>query len=63
MNETDVIEFDCPNCGVHVYAAGLTEPPPLGQRCAHCQWLADIPDPVVREKLRASLIKIGAIDA
>jgi hypothetical protein len=57
-----MIEFDCAECGVHVFAMGLVEPAPPGQRCAHCQWLADIPDPVEREQLRARLIKIGALD-
>jgi hypothetical protein len=43
--------FVCKDCGCDVYDA-------LGQvreRCLTCQWLADIPDPVEREKLREVL--------
>jgi predicted RNA-binding Zn-ribbon protein involved in translation (DUF1610 family) len=47
-----MIEFDCPDCGAHVFALGLTEPVPPGQRCATCQWLAD---PAERAKLRVFL--------
>jgi hypothetical protein len=50
-----MIEFDCPDCDAHVFAFGLTEPVPPGQRCATCQWLADIPDPAERAKLRVFL--------
>jgi hypothetical protein len=57
-----MIEFDCADCGAHVYAVGLVEPPPPGQRCVPCQWLANIPDPVEREQLRAYLIEIEVID-
>jgi hypothetical protein len=35
-------EFDCRDCGVHVYGFGRDTPPtPL--RCATCQWIAEIP--------------------
>jgi hypothetical protein len=50
-----MIEFDCVECGDHVVALALNEPPP-SRRCATCQWLADnIDDPVEREKVRARL--------
>jgi hypothetical protein len=49
-----MIEFDCGDCGVHVYEFGR-EAPPAPPRCAVCQWLADIADPVEREKLRVFL--------
>ena len=50
-----MIEFDCSDCSVHVFAFGEDEPPAPGRRCATCQVLADIPDPVERERLRAYL--------
>jgi predicted amidophosphoribosyltransferase len=41
--------FVCADCGCDVYDA-LGE---VRERCHTCQWLADHPDPVEREQLRA----------
>jgi hypothetical protein len=43
--------FICKDCGVPVFDA-------LGQvreRCMTCQWIANVPDPVEREEIRAWL--------
>jgi hypothetical protein len=45
--------FVCIDCGYDVYVFGYC--PPGQTRCATCQWLADIEDPIEREKLRAFL--------
>jgi hypothetical protein len=55
------VEFDCIECGVHVFAIGaiVVPEPPL---CAVCGWAREfIPDPVERAKLHARLIE-GTID-
>jgi hypothetical protein len=50
--------FVCQDCEADVYDA-------LGQvrkRCMTCQWIADFPDPVDRERVRKWLIERGVID-
>jgi hypothetical protein len=56
-----VSEYDCVDCGVHVYEFGREEPP-APPRCAVCQWLAELPDQVEAEKLRAHLQRRGVLD-
>jgi hypothetical protein len=47
-------EFDCADCGTHVYSYG--EAAANDQDiCATCQWLRDVEDPEDREMLRAFL--------
>jgi len=46
------IEFNCMDCGIHVYALGYWQGNP---RCAQCIWLSGIKDPVERERLRQFL--------
>jgi hypothetical protein len=58
-----MIGFDCADCGVQVYGVRAGRAGGPGQRCGHCQWLADIPDPVEREQLRARLIEAGSLMA
>ena len=55
---TAVIEYDCQDCGAHVYAFGRP-PVPGKDRCAGCQWIAAIPDPAHRAALRSQLGHIG----
>jgi hypothetical protein len=50
--------FICKDCGVPVYDA-LDE---IRERCFPCQWVANLPDTIDREEIRAWLIEIGAID-
>lgn len=47
--------YVCQDCGAHVYDA-------LGEvcaRCLTCQWLAEIDDPLERERLRKFLDEPG----
>jgi hypothetical protein len=54
-------EFDCIDCGLHVFAFG--RPPSTKDRCAGCQWLAEIPDTDHRAVLRAQLVERAVIGA
>jgi hypothetical protein len=45
--------FVCVDCGYDVYVFGYHSPEQI--RCSTCQWIADIPDPVERERLREFL--------
>jgi hypothetical protein len=45
--------FICEDCGVQVYNA--IEVMHRCGKCLTCQWLADLPDPLERELLRAML--------
>jgi hypothetical protein len=56
-----MIEYDCGDCGVHVYEFGREEPP-AAPRCAVCLWLAELPDQVEAERLRAHLQRQGVLD-
>ena len=48
---TDCDEFDCPDCGNHIYSAPKREPPPTV--CCTCQWLNEyVSDPEEREAIR-----------
>ena len=48
---TDCDEFDCPDCGNHIYSTPRRVPPPTG--CATCQWLNEyVSDPEEREAIR-----------
>lgn len=44
-------EFDCPDCGWHVYSLPPRVPPPT--RCGLCLWLEEfVSDPAEREAIR-----------
>lgn len=49
--------FTCKDCGCSVYdALGCVR-----ERCRPCQWVADIPDPVERQKIKEWLTELGVI--
>jgi len=51
--------FKCADCGCDVYRwADVVSAQPA--RCATCQWLADVPDDLDRERLRAWLKDLDA---
>jgi hypothetical protein len=52
------IEFDCVDCHIHVYAFGCFKWE-HNRRCATCQWLYEIEDPIERERLRLFLKETG----
>lgn len=57
MFEEDVmVEYDCKDCGVHVYACSITAVP-VGSLCATCVWLAEHApdDPELRKLLLGSI--------
>jgi hypothetical protein len=56
-----MIEYDCGDCGAHVYEFGR-DAPPAPPRCAVCLWLAELPDRVEAERLRAHLQRQGVLD-
>ena len=59
-NEPDHgVEFDCIDCGLHVIC--IVPPPQPRQRCAGCQWLADLPNEADREGLRKIMLANGTI--
>lgn len=58
---TDESNFVCADCGAHVFVFGYC--PPGATRCASCQWLADIADPIEREKLRKVIEDDGQAQA
>lgn len=46
------VEFDCPDCGIHVFAFNLARPPEP-PRCATCAFIAEfVPDPAEAALLR-----------
>ena len=49
--------FVCKDCDADVYDA-LGE---VRERCLTCGWIANLPDPVEREEVRAWLIETGAV--
>lgn len=49
---TEPVEFDCVDCGIHVYAFGCWDKDP---RCLTCKWINMATDPVEKMKLRAFL--------
>ena len=52
-SEPGVIEFDCRDCGLHVFDFGRTKAPdpPL---CGLCAWLDEfVPDPAEQAAIRA----------
>jgi hypothetical protein len=51
---SEPVEFDCPDCGDHVFAFGIGKPPdpPL---CATCQVIREQPPGPGREAIRAAL--------
>jgi hypothetical protein len=51
--------FVCQDCGADVYDM-LDQ---VRERCHVCQWVADLPDPVERERALQWLIEVGIIDA
>jgi hypothetical protein len=55
-------EFDCQDCGCHVFAFGrVPTPPPV--RCGVCVWIAEhVTDPAEAARIRASLREPGADD-
>lgn len=53
MSET-AHEFDCPDCGAHVFAVGFV-PTKLPTRCAVCQWIMDYIPEHERDEVRARL--------
>lgn len=55
------IEYDCQDCGVHVYSFGLDRPP-SPPRCVVCQTIRDIPPGVEREDVRAALYDREAME-
>ena len=59
MSNDCSLEFECTDCGLLVISIGPQHDP--GRRCAGCQWLATLPDPVDREALRAALLERGII--
>lgn len=54
------IPFACVDCDCEVFQFPAGSPIPEPPRCATCQWLADVPDPLDRERLRAWLKEIDA---
>ena len=60
-DDNDWREWDCIDCGVHVYAMGHV-PTPQPERCAVCQWLAEVPDPADREAMREHIYQPEAME-
>jgi hypothetical protein len=54
-----VAEFDCVDCGFHIFAFGM--PPGPRWRCATCQFILDFVRPELRDEMRQRLV--GGIDA
>lgn len=54
------MEFDCVDCGVHVYSFGRP-PADFAHRCAICQWVSELPDAETRASTRAHLLARGVI--
>lgn len=54
------MEFDCADCGCHVYAFGrVGDPPPV--RCGVCAWITEyVPDPEKARRIRARLTEPSA---
>jgi rubredoxin len=50
------IEFDCPDCGHHVYLIGAARAP---DRCSVCQWIVDYLPPEERDAVRQRLTGCG----
>jgi len=38
---SDEIEYDCADCGQHVFAFGFFGEAEAGKRCNSCQWIVD----------------------
>lgn len=52
------IEFDCADCGCHVYTFGR-EGAPLPLRCGVCAWVAEyVTDPAEAERWRIHSVRL-----
>jgi hypothetical protein len=60
MTGPDPVPFVCVDCGCDVYRWDAAAIPAKPARCATCQWLADVPDALDRERLRAWLASLEA---
>ena len=54
--------FNCVDCGYEVYVFPVGVPVPDPPRCATCQWIADLPDELDRERLRQWFKTMEAAD-
>lgn len=52
---TNVHEFDCVDCGIHVVSFAHEREPTDARVCLTCRWIRNIADPIEREKLREFL--------
>lgn len=48
-------EFECEDCGTHVYTFLERRPGTTDNLCAECDFLRTVEDPVVRDQLRELL--------
>jgi hypothetical protein len=50
-------EFDCVDCGGHIFSFSGRKDPVEPNLCATCDWLRTVKDPIERAKLRQLLRK------
>jgi len=58
----DEIEYDCPDCGLHIIAFGFYGVAAPGKRCASCDWIRENVPPehhtLMRERLGCPLAAV-----